>query len=235
MRKAVASLIFIIAVLLLLPLFTLTIRESEIDNEWALWLINGKNPLPQGYQPELASIGSWSENGQNRYLDSRVAPYALQMMSAASEAGLFLDPASAYRNISTQETNFRNEFNNWLKKGYSRQEAFDLTMRVIAAPGTSEHNAGLSIDFTPYETRFEQKPEFAWLLENAHKYGFILRYPKYSVDITGISYEPWHWRFVGVYHAGKIRESELTLEEYIGICAGDESVVRSWRTELGLF
>jgi D-alanyl-D-alanine carboxypeptidase len=206
--------------------------SNSIDNEWALWLIGPKDPFPEGYIPELSSIGAWSVNGEERKFDSRAAEYAVNMIEAARQKGLLLDPASSYRRISTQEENFKNWFNGYIAEGYSPEEAFAKTAEIIAIPRTSEHNAGLAIDFDPPETWFDQKPEFEWLSQNAHKYGFILRYPKNTIDITGISYEPWHWRFVGIYHAEKIHSSGLTLEEYIGESAEDDSVVAAFRQQI---
>jgi D-alanyl-D-alanine carboxypeptidase len=208
--------------------------DVDIDNQWALMLVNSLNPLPEGFQPQLTLIGSYIGNERN--LDSRAAPYALKMIEAAGNDGISFEIVSAFRFISTQETNFKAEFNNFLNHGYSRERAFELTAEQIAVPRASEHNAGLAIDFNniiamPNES-FDQTPQFEWLQDNAHKFGFIMRYPKDTIDITGITYEPWHWRFVGVYHAGQIRESGLTLEEYIGECAGDDSVLEAWRAQI---
>ena len=98
-------------------------------------------------------------------------------------------------------------------------EAYKKAVEAVAIPGKSEHNAGLAADiieqgnYTLTED-FENTPQFKWLNENAAKYGFILRYPKGKESVTGIIYEPWHYRFVGVYHATKIKDSGLCLEEY---------------------
>jgi D-alanyl-D-alanine carboxypeptidase len=206
----------------------------EVDNEWALWLINGNNPLPADYEPEISLIGTF--NGQERNLDVRAVSYALNMIQAAKDNGITLEIVSSFRFISTQARNFRAEFDDYIAAGYTREQAYELTAQEIAVPGTSEHNAGLAIDFNDHvafvHESFENTEAFAWLNAHAYEYGFILRYPKNTQHITGIIYEPWHWRFVGVYHAGKIRESGLTLEEYIGVCAGDNSVVAAWKNEL---
>jgi D-alanyl-D-alanine carboxypeptidase len=202
----------------------------EIDNEWALWLVNARNPLPADFDPDLTHIGDF--DGNRRYLDSRAAPYALDMIAAAREDGITLTLVSSYRSIERQAINFEVYFNNTVAGGRSRAEAFDYTASKIAVPGTSEHNAAIAIDFNLIEERFDRTEAFRWLSENAHKFGFILRYPKDSTDITGVIYEPWHWRFAGLYHAEQIRESGLTLEEYIGECAEDDSVVDAFRRQL---
>jgi D-alanyl-D-alanine carboxypeptidase len=200
------------------------------DNAWALWLINANNPLPAGYAPNLTSIGS--HNGENRVLDSRAAAYAVLMIEAAKNDGISLHIVSSYRRIERQENNFRNYFNSLVSQGHSREQAFDITASQIAVPGTSEHNAGLAIDFNLIRESFDQTKEFRWLRDNSWKYGFILRYPKDTTDITGIIYEPWHFRFVGLYHAEKVVHQGITLEEYIGRCAGDASVAAAWRAQL---
>jgi D-alanyl-D-alanine carboxypeptidase len=202
------------------------------DTSWALWLINAKNPLPHDYVPSLTSIGS--HNGDNRELDSRAAPFALSMISAAEGDGVALHVVSSYRRITTQETNFRSWFDGLVSLGHSRKRAFDLTAKEIAIPGTSEHNAGLAIDFNMINESFDQTDAFKWLNDNAHKHGFIQRYPKGTTDITGIIYEPWHWRFVGIPAAEEIKESGLTLEEFIGDCKNDDTVVASWKNQLGV-
>ena len=102
--------------------------------------------------------------------------------------------------------------------GYSRVEATQMAATRILPPGTSEHNAGLAMDICVASTsaNFEQTDEFAWLMENAADYGFILRYPEDKQDITKITYEPWHWRYVGVENAKAMKASGECLEEYLG-------------------
>ena len=87
----------------------------------------------------------------------------------------------------------------------------------ILPPGTSEHNAGLAMDIISQDVDFEKTKAFGWLQEHAQDYGFILRYPKDKEDITKITYEPGHWRYVGKEDAVKIKQSGVCLEEYLGI------------------
>ena len=209
-------------------LAALTLNENNVDNEWALWLINARNPLPQGYNPALSLIGTF--NGDERRFDSRASEYALLLIEAAREDGIILDIVSSYRSIERQIDNFKHYFNSSMNWANSVEEAFEYVSSQIAIPGTSEHNAGLAIDFNLVEERFEQTAEFRWLQENSWQYGFILRYPRGTTHITGIIYEPWHFRFVGLYHAEQIFNSGLTLEEYIDVCIGDVSVVEAFRT-----
>ncbi|MDR2571676.1 MAG: M15 family metallopeptidase [Oscillospiraceae bacterium] len=210
-------------------LAALTVNEDGVDNEWALWLVNAWNPLPEGYNPELSLIGTYQ--GDERRFDSRASEYALLMMEAVHNDGIILRIVSSYRSVERQTINFENYFNSSMNWANSKEEAFTYVSSQIAIPRTSEHNLALAIDFNLIEENFDQTEEFRWLQDNSWKYGFILRYPKGTTHITGIIYEPWHYRFVGLYHAEKIFNLGLTLEEYMeDDCAGDNTVVEAFRT-----
>ena len=111
-----------------------------------------------------------------------------------------------------------------MAKGKSREEAENLVLQTINKPGTSEHNLGLAIDFNYVDYDFDQTKGFKWLVKNAQNYGFILRYPKDKQDITGITYESWHWRYVGKEHSKIIKEKGYCLEEYIDYLKGTQEV-----------
>ncbi|MDR2647071.1 MAG: M15 family metallopeptidase [Oscillospiraceae bacterium] len=187
--------------------------------EWYLLLVNRDYALPIGYSPETA-VCIKNVYPENRELDVRVAPMYEKMYKAARKDGAELIPYSGYRRTSTQETNFNNKIAQYEAKGYSHAQAVNLAAEVILPPGCSEHEAGLAMDITSpgvwgaVET-FETTPEFKWLQAHAHEYGFILRYPKNKKLITKISYEPWHWRYVGVEAATVIHANGLCLEEYL--------------------
>ncbi len=219
--------IFIITIIItnIIPKSSSSDRYADIsdlgysaDNEWALFLINPENPLPEGYLPELKSIsGSF-------LMDARCAYYASVMMDAAEKDGIKLMVASAYRSMQKQQENLEQYITRLINNGYSKHEAEKLAALEIAPPGASEHNAGLAVDFLTEDwwlthndvtADFDQTKEYRWLESNSWKYGFILRYPKDSTEITGFAYEPWHYRFVGIYHAEKIHKMGITLEEYI--------------------
>ena len=131
--------------------------------------------------------------------------------------GITLTPLSGHRRISTQKTNFENKIQKYVNQGYSKAEATQMAAKIILPPGTSEHNAGIAMDIISLDVEFEQTQAFRWLQENAADYGFILRYPKDKQGITEITYEPWHWRYVGVENAKKIKASGQCLEEYLGV------------------
>ena len=115
-------------------------------------------------------------------------------------------------------------YNQYINKGYSREKAKELAAQYVAPPGTSEHLTGLAVDLISpdwYNTHssltsdFENTKQFAWLYAHCAEYGFILRYPKDKVAITGYSYEPWHYRYVGVEAAKEIMSKKICLEEYV--------------------
>lgn len=182
-------------------------------SEWNLLLVNRNYILPDGYVPTLAE----SVKGSGVNLDYRVAPHYQEMYDAAKKDGITLTPLSGYRRVTTQKTNFENKIQKYVNQGYDRAEATRMAAKIILPPGTSEHNAGLAMDIISLDVDFEETKAFAWLQAHAQDYGFILRYPKDKQSITEITYEPWHWRYVGVSHAKAIKQSGQTLEEYLGV------------------
>ena len=137
----------------------------------------------------------------------------LQDMKIAGASNIWIQ--SAYRSPEYQEELFNNKVQEFIDMGKSPEEAEILAVKWVNKSETSEHNLGLAVDFNNIKTDFENTKEFAWLIENAENYGFILRYRKEKEEITGVSYEPWHWRYVGQEHAKKINELDMCLEEYI--------------------
>jgi D-alanyl-D-alanine carboxypeptidase len=200
------------------------ISEDDLaDNPWAMFLVNNQNPLPEDYDKTLEDeIGMTLvfEDYREYYMDSRAAPYILKMLKDSAEDGVDLFIVSTYRTQEYQQTNLDNSIQDRIDSGMDYETAYADAIESVALPGRSEHNAGLAADImTPAYTSmdddgFKNTPEYKWLSENAEKYGFILRYPEGKQDVTGIIFEPWHYRFVGVYYANKIKESGLTLEEY---------------------
>lgn len=185
-----------------------------IDPEQELWnlvVVNTSREMPTDYEPELAEILS-----TGYYMDERVVPFYEDMYNAAKEEGIILTPYSGYRSYARQERNYKNLTETYMSQySLSREEAAKKAATVILPPGTSEHNLGLAMDICNTLDAFAETDEYKWLTENAHKYGFILRYTEEKMDITGIVDEPWHWRFVGVEYAEDIRNSGLCLEEYL--------------------
>lgn len=184
-----------------------------------LLLVNGSNPLPEKneYASNLATIDDkYRQPGYDlNQINKNVYPYMQAMCEAAWADGVQLKVCSPYRSYSIQQTLFNRQVQKWKNNGYSDAEADKKAATIVARPGTSEHNTGLAIDFVKADQSFEQHPAFAWLQEHAAEYGFIMRYPKSKEPITGVIYEAWHYRFVGINEAKKIKASGLCLEEYL--------------------
>ena len=171
-------------------------------------LVNKFYYLDQNYVPEnLEEIDSkYSVPGKQLVNVARISFEFLA--KKAYEEGYHIRAVSTYRSYSYQT----NLYNN-----YVSQDGVEEADKYSARAGFSEHQTGLAVDVDNRETdfnNFESTKEFNWMLENAHKYGFILRYPKGKEFITGYIYEPWHFRYVGVEVATYIYQNDLTYEEY---------------------
>ena len=157
--------------------------------------------------------------GSGELMDSRAAVAYDEMYDAAAKDGIYLTPCSGYRSYSTQKRLYNEFYYQYINQGYSSEEAHNLTSKRRNPAGSSEHNLGICMDIicAASSANFQNTKAYAWLQENAHNYGFILRYPEDKVDVTGVKFEPWHWRYVGVENAASIRDSGLCLEEYLGL------------------
>ncbi|MBQ8228678.1 MAG: M15 family metallopeptidase [Clostridia bacterium] len=185
--------------------------ETDMSVKFNKILLNRDHALPDGYVPKLAE----AVKGSGVKLDYRVAPYYQKMYDAALADGITLEPISGYRSFERQKRNFENEIKLYENKGFNKKDATVKASQVVLLPGTSEHNAGLAMDICSLSVDFENTKEFAWLQAHAHEYGFIMRYPKDKTEITKITYEPWHYRFVGVDIATELKQSGMVLEEYL--------------------
>ena len=190
----------------------------ETNTDWNMILVNKQNPISLSFEPEsLASVDGTYE------LDARVVPFIQEMIQAAGADGIQLRLVSAYRDADLQQYLYQQEIQTYLAMGYSQAQATEEAGRWVAIPGTSEHQTGLAADIVSYDwlvagkgltDDFAEDPAAIWLKEHAHEYGFILRYPEDKTEVTGIGFEPWHFRFVGVEVATVIMEEEICLEEY---------------------
>ncbi len=183
-------------------------------SEGILTLVNADHPMPSDWEYELVEL----RNGQN--IDSRAYEDLQQMMDDARAEGLDPYICSSWRSHETQEQLFEEEIADYVEKGYSESEARVQAAEWVAVPGTSEHELGLALDIVSEENQRleeaqEDTPTQQWLMAHCYEYGFILRYPKDKEDITGISYEPWHYRYVGREDAAAIRDLGVCLEEYL--------------------
>ncbi len=151
-------------------------------------------------------------------MQEQAACCAVKMLEAAKADGVKINIISAYRSTEYQKKLFDEDVSKYMAQGLSFEEAFKKTSQSLALPGRSEHNSGLAIDLLSDEWNdltegFENTAAFNWLDKNAYKYGFILRYPRGKEDITGIIYEPWHYRYVGRGWAKHLKKSGKVLEE----------------------
>ena len=183
---------------------------------WKLICLNRQRYVGSDVEDEI-SLSYVAGSGER--MDSRAAAAYEEMYDAAAEEGIYLTPCSGYRSYSTQKRLYYEFVNEYLAQGYSQAEAENLTSKRRNPPGSSEHNVGICMDIicASSSAGFENTEEYAWLCENAADYGFILRYPADKVDVTGVKFEPWHWRYVGTENAGNIKASGLCLEEYLGL------------------
>lgn len=183
-------------------------------NDWKLTLVNRWNPLPKTWRVYLLQLS----NGL--YVDERCYPDLQDMMDGCRAAGLSPKICSAYRTQETQETLYQNEVSAQMALGLSWERAREEAGKAVALPGTSEHQLGLALDIVDMNNQHldrsqEDTPVQRWLMAHSWEYGFILRYPSGKSDITGIIYEPWHYRYVGRSAAREIYQSGLCLEEYL--------------------
>ena len=173
-----------------------------------LMLVNKYNYLSKDYVPtDLVDVKKTYCYGDNQ-IKKEVYDNFIKMFNDAKKENLSLIITSAYRDYNYQEE---------LWNGYAKGNSEAWADSVAARAGYSEHQTGLALDIVTYGSKmndFENTNEFKWLSKNAHKYGFILRYPKGKEDITGYSYESWHYRYVGVDEATKIYNEGITYDEY---------------------
>lgn len=207
----------IVAVYLLLILYQLignvysklsNTHEIQVPKEWNLIVVNRWNELPEDYDVELTELS----NGQ--MVDSRIYPYLQEMFDAARTEGVYPVVREGYRTAEGQQEILDDKIQNYINQGYSQVKAERTAKEWVALPGTSEHQLGIAVDINADKSKCSNEDVYEWLAENAYKYGFVLRYPPGKQKITGTSYEPWHYRYVGKEVAREIYEREICLEEY---------------------
>lgn len=173
-------------------------------------LVNKNNKLPNNYIPnDLLPINSEFAIGM-QYLKYEAKEYFEKMCSKAKIDGYYIMAVSTFRSSDYQDKLYNN---------YCLEKGIEYANMCSAKKGHSEHQTGLAVDVSDKNgdyDNFINTKEFEWMKNNAYKYGFILRYPKYKTDITGYMYEPWHYRYVGINIARYIYENNITLEEYKG-------------------
>ena len=181
-----------------------------------LAMVNKDFALPGNYEPSdlvqpKVEFSFGDDDVPKRYLRKEAALALEELFSLAETDGIELLAVSGYRSFSRQQGIFNVE---------KDQKGEELARQAVALPGQSEHQTGLAMDITSRSANLEITEAFGdtvegnWVRENAHKAGFIIRYPKGKESITGYQYEPWHLRYVGKEQAAIIYKNKLTLEEY---------------------
>ena len=187
---------------------------ADVDDE-LLTVVNPWNPLPEDWVCDLVTLSD------GRRVDSRCYEAFEEMMDACRDAGYAPFLCSAYRTQETQQSLYDNKVQRLINSGMSEDEAKVEAAKAVAIPGTSEHQLGLAVDIVDANMQDltdeqENTETQKWLMANSWRYGFIHRYPNDKTDITGIIYEPWHYRYVGKAAAQDIFNRDITLEEYVG-------------------
>ena len=181
-------------------------QSPEEEMQWNLKLVNNQNPIPIDYKVDLVEVPGGEE------VDRRIYESLMEMLESGKEGNQGQLPmvVSGYRTQAMQQKLYDDKIAEYEKQGYSEYEAVEQAKQWVAVPGYSEHQLGLAVDINgaTYDV-------YLWLQENSYKYGFIFRYPGNKTDITGISEEVWHYRYVGVEAATEIYERGICLEEYL--------------------
>lgn len=183
-------------------------------------LVNHTNKMPEDYTFTTRECGS--ATAVNKTLQTEAADAFLAMQAAAAKEGVTIWMQSGYRSVDYQKNLYDQKTQYFRNKGLSEAEAKKQAANIVNPPGYSEHNCGLAADLnspehTDLTEGFENTEAFRWLSAHAVEYGFILRYPKNAEAVTKITYEPWHWRYVGPENAALISQSGLCFEDAIAV------------------
>ena len=224
-KKGHKKLLGVIMIMLLtgmsvaLNLFAQSHREQltrpKIDkSDWKYKLVNMDNPLEADYNVELG------ESRDGSFFDARAVGELEAMLDAGAKQGMDLAVVSGYRSYEYQKQLHERRIQRLVSEGYAYEQAVSTAPTIVARPGESEHNLGLAVDIVSrsypiLNSGFANTPEGRWLRENCGDFGFILRYEKEKQPITGVIYEPWHFRYVGSEAAAYIMETGLCLEEFL--------------------
>lgn len=189
-------------------------REVTDFSQWnktcppELIIVNKDNAIPKGYNVDVKVC-------RGKEIGILASEKLEEMIQCAAKEGIVLWISSGYRSVKYQGKLFDRQVQREMAKGNSQDKAEKLAQTIVARPGMSEHNTGLAVDFNGVRDDFYKTKEYKWLMDHAAEFGFIERYQEKWTDKTGVMYEPWHFRYVGVDYAAKIKESNLCLESYV--------------------
>lgn len=184
---------------------------SATQPPWNLVLVNRWNPI----SAQAANDIELTVLSNGKSVDSRIYPDLQRMFDDMRAEGVYPIVASGYRTQEDQQRIYDEKMAEFTAQGCSAAQARALTEQWVALPGTSEHQLGLGVDINADGIHSAGYEVYDWLSANAHRYGFIHRYPDDKTEITGISNEPWHYRYVGCDAAAQIHERGICLEEYL--------------------
>ena len=185
-------------------------HDIEIDDIDSTVIVNKYYKLKKDYIPELETINKKYALNDRQQLTKEAKEAFERMCEDAKGEEIYIYSGSAYRSYSYQNTLYNNRV---------RQEGLEYANKTAAKAGYSEHQTGLALDLLNKKKEYldSDDKEYQWLIDNGYKYGFILRYPKDKENITGYSYEPWHFRYITIEIATELKEKNITYEEYIGM------------------
>lgn len=170
-------------------------------------LVNRSHRLADDYSVNLVEL----KNGEK--VDERIYPPLQKMFDDMRELGYSPFVRSGFRSASEQKQVMEQKVEEFMAQGYPESEAVNTAEEWVAVPGTSEHQTGLAVDINSEDDN--ARAMYRWLEDNSWRYGFVQRYPEDRTDTTGISGEPWHYRYVGTKTAEKMMNMDLVLEEYV--------------------
>lgn len=199
-------------------------QQTLADVETYPRIVSISNPVENSYKPQnLVSLNT-VPNGQSVFLRRDAAEKFLEMFSAMSSDGLAVIPVKGYTSYQEQREAQEKSVDKFIAEGYSSQDANAMTSQTLLTPGADEAQLGTSIDVsteTNSVNNFSTTEQYKWLCNNAHRFGFIIRYNSEKQNITGIEAKPWHLRFVGVSAAEYMKLENLCLEEYVNKVMSD--------------
>lgn len=210
-KRALAALLL---ALCLLPLGAPALAGSFDEESSILLLVNKEQKVSAKYKPELVKPAvptNKKDQAEYIYMRPEAAKALEEMFAAAKDAGHTLLAVSGYRSYQTQKGNYDRKV---------KSSSAGKGQTTVAPPGASEHQLGLAMDVgrrknTNLSKSFGDSPEGQWVAENAHRFGFIIRYKAEWEEVTGYMYEPWHIRYVGKEHAARIYELDIPFEYYV--------------------
>lgn len=192
---------------------TYNATENLLSEQWSITLINQRFALSEKYSPTLAPV----IDGSSINVDSRVAEAYKLMYADALSVDIILNPVTGYSSYHRQIEAYNDKVSSFTSQGMTKEDAEKEAAKRVGKPACNESASGLSVGIGSVSNGFSTSAKYNWLLANAHNYGFVLRYPQDKTHITGMTFQPWLWRYVGVEAAKEMKENNLCLEEYLGL------------------